>query len=160
MWSYTQMWQVTEQFTSSVAWWTVQRRQTLHIRKSRLAYRVLKVHIQLGCCEKNFRVVFRKAVAIVPDNQWRLWPLNGYWHRIGGNITTNWLLTPISSTLSHEVAIDTKGGWVTWSCECYTLGHGHMRRLWTRLHQLPVLWEVSCFQWVASIPCTYYKRRR
>ena len=44
-----------------------------------------------------------------PDNRWRLRPLNGYW-QIGGNKATKWLLTPISSTISHKVATDTEGG--------------------------------------------------
>ena len=50
-----------------------------------------------------------------PDNRLRLRPLKGYWHRIGGNKATKWLLTPIGGTISHEVAIDTEGGRVTWS---------------------------------------------
>ena len=80
-----------------------------------------------------------------PDNRWRLRSLNGYWHRIGGNKATNWLLTPIGGTISHEVAIDTEGGRIPESRDCYTLGHERTHRV---CGQSLALSYRSCGRWV------------
>ena len=68
-----------------------------------------------------------------PDNWWRLPPLNGYCHRIGGNKATNWLLTPVGGTRSHELTIDTEDGrWLN-----HVMPHlGLSRKIWT-LHNGP-----------------------
>ena len=49
------------------------------------------------------RKFFRRPWLLLPDNRWQLPPLNGYCHRIGGNKATNWLLTPVGGTTSHEL---------------------------------------------------------
>ena len=86
-------------------------------------------------------------------------PQTDYWHWIGGNKATNWLLTPIGGTISHKLTTDTDwwhnkprsyywhrrlGGWPE-SREYYTLGQGHTQSLWTKpCTKLPL----SCGRWV------------
>ena len=62
-----------------------------------------------------------------------------------------WLLPPypvaikLTTGTSHEFAIDTEDGRVTWSRECYTLAsHGRVLSLWTSLAQS----YLSCGRWV------------
>ena len=54
------------------------------------------------------RGVYFRPWLLPPDNRWRLPPLNGYCHWIGGNKATNRLLPLVSGTISHELTIDTE----------------------------------------------------
>ena len=57
-------------------------------------------------------LLLRRPWLLPPDNRWRLPPLNGYCHRIGGNKATNWLLTPVGGTTSHELTDTEDGRWL------------------------------------------------
>ena len=95
--------------------------------------------------ERTLLSVFLTVIAqsILPQAQHKLilWAenraVNGYWHWIGGNKDTNWLLTQIGGTIT-DTEMDRWPGHVN----ATPLGQGCTQSLWTSLVQ-NVLWEAS-----------------
>ena len=80
-------------------------------KNPKIDYRIQTIVSKIDCR------ISKRPWLLSPDNRWRLPPLNGYCHRIGGNKATNRLLTPVGGAVSHELTMDTEGGQVIWSRE-------------------------------------------
>ena len=70
----------------------------------RKAYLFVILHELLYDELLTFKLIHSECL-LPPDNRWRLRPLNGYWHRIGGNKATNWLLTCTDCIHEHLCVI-------------------------------------------------------
>ena len=89
-----------------------------------------QVQFQLCCFIHSWFLYFSKWPWLLPpDNRWRLPPLNGYCHRIGGNKATNWLLTPVGGITSHELVSSPDTKFFARALRpCRKIGSGHVHR--------------------------------